>query len=104
MAPSVRTRRRRRRRAPSRALPSRPASSRTPAYTRRPMLPFTGKEFLASLQDGREIWIYGQRVPDVTAHPAFRNPARMVARLYDALHDASTREALTCATDTGSGG
>ena len=55
------------------------------------MRPFTGKEFLDSLRDGREIWIYGQRVPDVTAHPAFRNPARMVARLYDALHDAASR-------------
>src|SRR5207302_8843189 len=66
--------------------------------------PFTGREFLDSLRDGREIWIYGQRVPDVTAHPAFRNPARMVARLYDALHDAASRDVLTCPTDTGSGG
>ena len=28
--------------------------------------PFTGAEFLASLNDGREVWIYGQRVKDVT--------------------------------------
>jgi 4-hydroxyphenylacetate 3-monooxygenase len=68
------------------------------------MLPFTGQEFLESLRDGREIWIYGQRVDDVTTHPAFRNPARMLARLYDALHDAKQRDVLTCPTDTGSGG
>ncbi|MET0487207.1 MAG: 4-hydroxyphenylacetate 3-hydroxylase N-terminal domain-containing protein [Candidatus Rokuibacteriota bacterium] len=68
------------------------------------MAPFTGKEFLDSLRDGREIWIYGQRVDDVTAHPAFRNPARMLARLYDALHDPAQRDVLTCPTDTGSGG
>src|SRR4030095_5664389 len=68
------------------------------------MAPFTGKEFLESLRDGREIWIYGQRVDDVTAHPAFRNPARMLARLYDALHDPAQRDVLTCPTDTGSGG
>ena len=68
------------------------------------MLPLTGKEFLASLQDGREIWIYGQRVADVTAHPAFRNAARMLARLYDALHEPASRATLTCPTDTGSGG
>jgi 4-hydroxyphenylacetate 3-monooxygenase len=68
------------------------------------MPPFTGKEFLESLRDGREVWIYGERVPDVTAHPAFRNPARMLARLYDALHDPAMRETLTCPTDTGSGG
>jgi len=66
--------------------------------------PFTGKEFLESLRDGREIWIYGERVDDVTTHPAFRNPARMLARLYDALHDPATKDALTCPTDTGSGG
>ncbi len=68
------------------------------------MLPFTGAEFLDSLRDGREIWIYGQRVKDVTTHPAFRNPARMLARLYDALHDPAQRDVLTCPTDTGSGG
>jgi 4-hydroxyphenylacetate 3-monooxygenase len=50
-------------------------------------LPYTGKEFLASLDDGREVWIYGERVKNITAHPAFRNVARMLARLYDALHE-----------------
>jgi 4-hydroxyphenylacetate 3-monooxygenase len=65
--------------------------------------PFTGAEFLESLRDGREIWIYGRRVDDVTTHPAFRNPARMLARLYDALHDPGQRDVLTCPTDTGSG-
>ena len=66
--------------------------------------PFTGKEFLESLRGPREIWIYGERVKDVTAHPAFRNPARMLARLYDALHDPATQPVLTCPTDTGSDG
>ena len=55
--------------------------------------PFTGAEFLASLRDGREVWIYGQRVKDVTVHPAFRNSARMIARMYDALHDPARRDA-----------
>ena len=49
--------------------------------------PFTGAEFLESLRDGREIYIYGERVKDVTTHPAFRNSAASVALLYDALHD-----------------
>ena len=49
--------------------------------------PFTGEEYLESLRDGREIWIYGERVKDVPTHPAFRNTVRMIARLYDALHD-----------------
>ena len=49
--------------------------------------PFTSQEYFESLRDGREIWIYGERVKDVTTHPAFRNTVRMMGRLYDALHD-----------------
>ncbi|AVO37492.1 4-hydroxyphenylacetate 3-hydroxylase N-terminal domain-containing protein [Pukyongiella litopenaei] len=48
---------------------------------------FTGSEFLESIQDSREIYIYGERVKNVTKHPAFRNSARMVARWYDAFHE-----------------
>src|SRR5688572_5675475 len=66
--------------------------------------PLTGDEYLESLRDGREIWIYGERVKDVTTHPAFRNSVRMVARMYDALHDPKTKGVITSETDTGSGG
>src|ERR1700730_14498800 len=66
--------------------------------------PMTGNEYLESLRDGREIWIYGERVKDVTTHPAFRNTARMIARLYDALHGPEMQDVLTTETDTGSGG
>jgi len=66
--------------------------------------PFTGAEFLESLRDGREVYIYGERVKDVTTHPAMRNAAASVSLLYDALHDAKTKDVLTTATDTGSGG
>src|ERR1700739_3450597 len=66
--------------------------------------PFTGAEFLESLRDGREVFIYGERVKDVTTHPAFRNAAASIPLLYDALHDAKTRDVLTAPTDTVSGG
>ena len=69
-----------------------------------PLRPMTGKEYIDSIRDGREIYLYGDRVKDVTTHPAFRNSVRMTARLYDALHDPKTRDVLTCPTDTGSGG
>ncbi len=65
--------------------------------------PFTSEEYVDSLRDGREIWIYGERVGDVTTHPAFRNTVRMLSRLYDALHD-ERRDVLCEETDTGSGG
>ena len=66
--------------------------------------PFNGKEYVESLQDDREVYIYGKRVKDVTTHPAFRNSVHSIARLYNALHDKKTKKILTCETDTGSGG
>lgn len=73
----------------------------TPAVP--PARPYTGQEFLDSLDDGRSVWIYGERVKRITQHPAFRNSARMLARLYDALHEdhAAARNVLTCATEWG---
>lgn len=75
----------------------------TQAHVEPTIAPLTGQEYLESLRDGREVYIYGEKVRDVTAHPAFRNSARMIARLYDALHDPSLQDTLTCPTDTGSG-
>ena len=66
--------------------------------------PMTGDEYLESLDDGREVWIYGERVENVATHPAFRNTARMVARLYDSLHDPSRNKKIVVPTDTGNNG
>lgn len=65
------------------------------------VIPFTGKEYLESLNDGREVWIYGERVKNIAEHPAFRNSARMIARLYDALHDPAHKDVLTMPTEWG---
>ena len=83
------------------ALPSTEPNARVQPLRTRPM---TGAEYLESLRSEREVWIYGRRVRDVTTHPAFHNQARMIARMYDALHRAEHRDVLTCPTDTGSGG
>jgi 4-hydroxyphenylacetate 3-monooxygenase len=71
---------------------------------RRQTRPLTGAEYIESLRDGRAIYLYGERVKDVTTHPAFANPVRMTARLYDALHDPGRQGELTAPTDTGSDG
>ena len=44
----------------------------------------TGAQHLQSLRDGRVVFIGGERVHDVTAHPAFRHAAQTFASLYDA--------------------
>jgi 4-hydroxyphenylacetate 3-monooxygenase len=83
-----------------------PTTGRSKAedYIGAPDRPFTGREYLESLRDGREVYVYGERVADVTTHPAFRNAARTIAKLYDALHDPATRDVLTCPTDSGKAG
>ena len=43
----------------------------------------TGAEHLASLRDGRVVYIGAEKVDDVTTHPAFRNGARSMAAIYD---------------------
>jgi 4-hydroxyphenylacetate 3-monooxygenase len=51
------------------------------AGTSNNVRPMTGAEYLMSLRDGREVYVYGERVEDVTTHPAFRNSARSIAAL-----------------------
>ncbi len=59
---------------------------------------------MESLRDSREVYVYGEQVKDVTTHPAFHNPVRMTARLYDALHDSAQSDVLTTALDSGGAG
>ncbi|PLZ02845.1 4-hydroxyphenylacetate 3-monooxygenase [Burkholderia sp. WAC0059] len=47
------------------------------------MNPRTGKDYVEALRDGRNVYIDGARVDDVTTHPAFRNTVASFANLYD---------------------
>src|SRR4051812_21140249 len=55
----------------------------------------TGAEYLRSLNDGRAVFVDGERVADVTAHPAFRGAARSLARLFDIAAAPENRERMT---------
>src|SRR6201988_66056 len=55
----------------------------------------TGAEYLRSLNDGRQVFVDGEKVADVTKHPAFREAARSVARLYDIAAAPENRELMT---------
>jgi 4-hydroxyphenylacetate 3-monooxygenase len=55
----------------------------------------TGAEYLRSLNDGRQVFVDGERVADVTEHPAFREAARSVARLYDIAAAPEMRDRMT---------
>lgn len=85
-------------------MPDRQESIGGKSFSRPVTRPLTGAEYIESLRDDRSVYIYGERVRDVTAHAAFRNSVRMTARLYDALHDPEKSKILTTRTDTGSDG
>lgn len=62
---------------------------------------YNGKEYLESLRDGRVVYLNGEKVDDVTTHPAFRNTARSYARMYDALHDPEKKKLLVTKNEFG---
>jgi 4-hydroxyphenylacetate 3-monooxygenase len=59
----------------------------------------TGKEHLASLRDGRVVYVGNERIEDVTRHPHFCNAAATVAAIYDMKADPAQRDAMTYEED-----
>jgi 4-hydroxyphenylacetate 3-monooxygenase len=55
----------------------------------------TGQQYLEAINDDREVFLGGERVKDVTEHPAFRNAARSMAGLYDLTSSPDNAEQLT---------
>ena len=55
----------------------------------------TGAEYLRALNDGRNVFVDGERVADVAAHPAFRQAARSIAKLYDMAGEPELRATMT---------
>jgi 4-hydroxyphenylacetate 3-monooxygenase oxygenase component len=48
----------------------------------------TGAQFLAGLRgDDREVWLGGERVEDVSEHPALKGAAESMARVFDLQHE-----------------
>jgi 4-hydroxyphenylacetate 3-monooxygenase len=64
----------------------------------------TGSEYRASLDDGRKVWIGGERVESVAHHPAFLPMVDAVAQIYDLHHAREFREVMTYALPDGSRG
>ena len=60
-----------------------------------------GAAYLESLRDGREVWIRGEKIADVTTHPATARVAQEMARVYDLQHDPATRDIMSLEDDDG---
>src|SRR5712664_4274381 len=60
----------------------------------------SGDAYVASLRDGRTVYLDGERVDDVTKHPAFVEPIRRIAEAYDRAKAAPD---VTMAVDPATG-
>ncbi|MHC8597342.1 4-hydroxyphenylacetate 3-hydroxylase family protein [Arenicellales bacterium IMCC55707] len=61
----------------------------------------TGDEYRDSIRDGREVFINGEKVPDVTTHPMFKPLVDIRARIYDMQHEAATASKMVYREDDG---
>jgi 4-hydroxyphenylacetate 3-monooxygenase len=59
----------------------------------------SGAEHIASLRDGRAVYLHGQSVADVTTHPAYANAVRTTGRLFDFARQQP--ELMSFVADTG---
>ncbi|MDE2785840.1 MAG: 4-hydroxyphenylacetate 3-hydroxylase [Chloroflexota bacterium] len=55
----------------------------------------TGARYIESLRDGREVWLDGAKVKDVTTHPATTGMVHELARIYDLQHSEKYRDEMT---------
>src|SRR5262245_54660581 len=55
----------------------------------------SGDDYLASIRDGRRVYIGSELVRDVTVHPAFRNSARSFGDIYDRKRSPENVEATS---------
>jgi 4-hydroxyphenylacetate 3-monooxygenase len=61
----------------------------------------TGTEYLQALRDGREVYLDGKRVEDVTHEPGLSTLAETFARMYDLAHEPEHAAALTFEDESG---
>ena len=59
----------------------------------------TGEAYRDSIRDGRKVFVNGEAVRDVTAHPMFRPLVDIRARIYDMQHEPATRDVMTVVQD-----
>ncbi|MCM2404044.1 4-hydroxyphenylacetate 3-hydroxylase family protein [Rhizobium sp. S153] len=59
----------------------------------------TGSEYKDSIRGTREVYVSGERVKDVTAHPMFKPLVDIRARIYDMQHDPATRHIMAYKED-----
>lgn len=71
------------------------ANPTTTATASTPLGLLDGARYRADLDDGRAVWLDGERIRDVATHPAFAPTVDELARQLDLQHDPQHRDLLT---------
>ncbi|HXH83063.1 MAG TPA: 4-hydroxyphenylacetate 3-hydroxylase N-terminal domain-containing protein, partial [Candidatus Tectomicrobia bacterium] len=61
----------------------------------------SGAAYVEGLRDGRAVFLDGERVADVTKHPAFAAPIQRIAATYDRARQEAARDATFVDPATG---
>src|SRR5215467_13643326 len=61
----------------------------------------SGADYISRLREKpAEVWLGGERIKDVTTHPALGNGVHSLAALYDMHHDPALLETMTYRSPT----
>ena len=55
----------------------------------------TGNQYRESINDGRQVWIDGEKIKDICNHPSLKPIIDIRARMYDMAHEDNYQEKLT---------
>ncbi|MBT8079651.1 MAG: 4-hydroxyphenylacetate 3-monooxygenase, oxygenase component [Gammaproteobacteria bacterium] len=58
-----------------------------------------GEQYLEGLRDGRDVWIHGEKVKDVTRHPGLSRGAQTLASFMDRQFDPALQDTITYEED-----
>ncbi|WP_214370210.1 4-hydroxyphenylacetate 3-hydroxylase family protein [Pseudonocardia sp. H11422] len=61
----------------------------------------TGEQYKKALRDGRVVWYGGERIDDVTTHPATAGGIDRLAEIFDMQHDPRYQDTMTFVREDG---
>ena len=61
----------------------------------------TGKQYLKSLNDGRNVWVGNEKIDNVATHPKTRDYAQRHADFYDLHHRPDLQDIMTFVDENG---
>ncbi len=72
-----------------------------PGYTTKRKIMRTGAEFIASLNDGRRVWVGDELIEDLATHPKTKGYVEAIAKFYDLHHDPEFQDRTTFVDEAG---